>query len=414
MALLLIGCGEKVVTKEVEKIVEVIKEVEITELNLSTEYIDQSTYWCLPQYFGENKDVPKYCSYGTYTNKHIPLAFKVNDDIYHVYTDNTKDDNFYVYAAINNEEKVLVHTIDNWNDPHTNAVIHVLDSGIVHVHVSARGINNGHQSGKILASKTPYELDFECIDGCENDNIEGYPQVWQTSWGEHVNYSHNIYEYDIHPKQWMRSPHYRVDGVRKQLVRGGHYYISYYDGKTMYIAYNLLVGGHPDNRINLYSIKTNDGVNWLTLDNKGLDLPLDPHNDDALIYESEGYVYLKDISVNDGLKILFTESTDFDPTIGEKVVKEFKVDGIRDVASTNHNYNGAAYVGDNIILTNGDNNGWIGGDIILYENYIETTRDSSSNCSYARKVINSNNKAVISCDNFHLNESASHYILTVD
>jgi len=212
----------------------------------------------------------------------------------------------------------------------------------------------------------------------------------------------------------MRSPHYRVGDVRKQLVRGGHYYISYYDGETMYMAYNLLVDGHPDNRINLYLIKTSDGVNWTTLDNKPLILPLAQHNEDAMIYESTGYVYLKDISVDDGLKILFTESTDYDPTIGERVVKEFRVDSIRDIASTNHNYNGAAYVGENIILTNGENNGWIGGDIILYENYIETTRDSSGNCSYVRKVINKSDKAVISCDNFHLNNSASHYILTVD
>ena len=58
------------------------------------------------------------------------------------YTDNTKDDNFYVYAAKDNTEKVLIHTIYNWEDPHTNAIIHVLDTGIVHVHVSARGNGN--------------------------------------------------------------------------------------------------------------------------------------------------------------------------------------------------------------------------------------------------------------------------------
>ena len=151
------------------------------QLELSLEYIDQSTYWCLPQYFGENKDIPKYCSYGTYTHKHIPLAFKANNEIYHVYTDNTKDDNFYVYAAKGNTERVLVHTIENWEDPHTNAIIHVLDSGIVHVHVSARGIKerNTYQSGKILTSKTPYELDFECIDCDVNHKSlkEQYPEI---------------------------------------------------------------------------------------------------------------------------------------------------------------------------------------------------------------------------------------------
>ena len=417
IALLLAGCGGKTKTVEVEKVVEVIIEkiikVENTELNITKEYIAPSTYWCLPQYFGTDR-IPKYCAYGSYTHKHIPLAFKANDDIYHVYTDNTQDDNFYVYAAKGNTEKVLVHTIENWNDPHTNAVIHVLESGIVHVHVSSRGINSKHQSGSILASKTPYELDFECIDGCENDNFEGYPQVWEASWGETVVYSHNLYDYDLHPTQWMRTPYSRIGDVRTNLVKGGHYFISYYDDGVLYVAYNLLIDGHPDNRINLYLIKTSDGINWTNINNKALELPLEPHSIDALVYESDDYVYLKDITFNDGLKILFTESTDFDPTIGERFTKEWTVDGIKTITETNHNYNAGAYVGVNILITQDGTKGWIGGDIVLYENYVETARDKADNCAYVRKVINSNDKAVVSCDNFHLNDSASHYILTVD
>jgi len=409
IALLLIGCGEKVVTKTVEVEKVVIVEVESTELNLSAEYIDQSTYWCIPQYYGDN--VPKYCAAGTYTNKHIPLAFKANDDIYHVYTDNTKDDNFYVYAAKNNDEKALVHTIENWSDPHTNAVIHVLESGIVHIHIASRGLAHKFQSGKILASKTPYELDFECIDGCENINIEAYPQVWDTSWGEHVGYTNYLIDPRIHAARNIRTLWYRVGDDRKQLVEGGHYSISYYDGSTLYLAYNQLVDGKPDNRINIYLIKTVDGINWTNINNKALELPLLTHNDDTLIYESEGYVYLKDITHG---KVLFTESTDYDPTIGTRIVKEWSVDGIRDITETNHNYNAGAYVGGNILVTQDGLKGWAGGDIVLYENYIEIARDNSSNCNYIRKVINSDDKAVVSCDNFHLNESASHYILTVD
>ena len=380
------------------------------KVNISREYIDRSTYWCLPQYFGR---VPKYCAYGTYTHKHIPLAFKANGEIFHVYTDNTKDENFYVYAAKGNSEKVLVHTIEDWEDPHTNAVIHVLDSGIVHVHVSARGIDGGFQSGKILASKTPYELDFVCIDGCDNDNFEGYPQVWSTSWGEHVTYSLNMFDYELHPKQWMRSPHYRVGDKRQQLVRGGHYFISFYDGETMYVVYNLLVDGHPDNRVNLYLMKTSNGIDWVTYDGKPLSLPLEPDSKETLIYKSEGYTYLKDLDVDDGLKILFTESSDFDPTIGSMFTKEWSNSELKTISQVNHNYNAGAYIGDNIVLTQ-DGSDWIGGDIVVYNDYKEVARDTSDNCAYVRKVINSGNMGVVSCDHFHLNESASHYMLTLD
>jgi len=413
IALLLLSCGgEKAVTKT--SIIEKIVEVESTELNLSTEYVAPSSYWCIPQYYGENKDVPKYCASGTYTNKHIPLAFKANDDIYHVYTVIEYGD-FYVYAIKNNAERVLVHYLENWTDPHTNAVIHVLDSGIVHVHIASRGLSHKFQSGKILVSKTPYELDFECIDGCDNVNIEAYPQVWETSWGEHVGYTSYLKDPDIHATINIRTLWYRVGEDVKQLVEGGHYSVSYYDGETLYLAYNQLVDGKPDNRINLYVIKTNDGINWTNLSGKALTLPLSPHNDDALVYESSGYVYLKDITVGDfGLKILFTESTDYDPTKGIRIVKEWTPTGMTSITETNHNYNAGAYVGGNILITQDGIKGWTGGDIVLYRNYVEIARDNSSNCNYIRKVINSNDKAVVSCDNFHLDGTASHYILTID
>jgi len=355
IALLLIGCSGSNATES---------DFKFTPTKITKEYIDSSTYWCLPQYFN---GVPKYCAYGTYTHKHIPLAYYADDTIYHVYTDNTKDDNFYIYAAKGNEEKVLVHTIENWSDPHSNASIHVLQSGIVHIHVAARGIGNSFQSGSVLASKTPYELDFECIDGC--NNFEGYPQVWETTWGEHVNYSHNIFEYDLHPKQWMRSPHYRVGNIRKQLVRGGHYYISLYENNTMYVVYNWLIDGHPDNRVNLYVMKTTNGTDWTNLQGEALTLPLVQDSNQTKIFTSAGYTYLKDLKVvNNWLKVLFTESDSADPTKGTRTLKEWsEFKGLNKsykVEDTGHNYNGAAYIGKHIVTTNSDRN-MIGGDIAL-------------------------------------------------
>ena len=365
----------------------------------------------MPQYFD---GVPKYCAYGTYTHKHIPLAYKSNGDVFHVYTDNTKDDNFYVYAAKNNGEKVLVHTIENWDDPHTNAIIYVKSNGIVRVHISARGINNKFKRGYILESKTPYELDFECID-CDLENVEGYPQVWDTKWGLHVNYSLNMYDYDIHPTQFMRSPHYRLNDEIKQIVKGGHYYISYYDqtNHTMYVVYNWLIDGHPDNRVKLYAIKTTDGISWTNLDGKPLILPLPENSQDAIIFAGQGYTYLKDLKFDGKLNVLFTESSSADPTKGVRYLKEWKQGEFpKTIEKTNHNYSGAAYVGQYIITTNSDRN-MIGGDIVVYQDYREIYRDDSQNCAYVRKVMNSRSDAVVSCDNFHSDGKASHYLIKI-
>lgn len=384
---------------------------------INTEFVDDSTYWCIPQKFD---GVPKYCGYGTYTHKHIPLAYEYKGNTYHVYTDNTKDDNFYVYVAKNNEEKVLVHTIEDWEDPHTNAAIYVKQNGIIKVHVSARGIGNGFQSGFILESKQPETLDFKCVDGCTNDNFEGYPQVWNTLWGEHVQYSHNMYDYDISTKYWMRNPWYRNVHGRTQLVKGGHYYISYYHpaNHTLYVVYNWLVEGNADDRVNLYAVKTSDGVNWANINGKPVSLPLAENDEDAIIYYSHGrYTYLKDLTFTGTLRVLFTESDSVDPTKGRRVLKEWERGHepftAKHIETTGHNYNGAAYLQEYIITTNSDRN-MIGGDIVLYQDYREVSRKNDMNCAYVRKVIGSPDKAVVSCDNFHTEEAAGHYLITLD
>lgn len=422
------GCGG-------ESKKEAVVEPEVILSSITTEYVASSTAWDIPQYYGINEDVPKYTAVGTYTNKHIPLAFWANDDLYHVYTDNTSDDNFYIHAKKNNEEEVevhserkvtpeqylfeqldgrqrkLIHTIEDWNDPHTNAVIHVLPSGLVHVHVAARGLNFKFQSGKILQSKTPYELDFECIDGCENDNIEAYPQVWDTSWGEHVGYTYYLIDDRIHSTRNIRTLWYRVGGKRTQLVEGGHYSVSVYENGVLYLAYNQLIEGKPDQRINLYMIKTVDGVNWTSIDGKDLELPLLTHDEDALIYESEGYVYLKDIK---GSSVLFVESSDYDPTQGQRFIKEWTVDGVKTIAETNHNYNGAAYMGEYILTSENGVSGWGGGDMVLYKDYKEVSRNSDMNCHYPRKVIGNDLKGVASCGQYNVEKISGHYIISLE
>ena len=183
--MLLTACNsevKEVVKVEVKPAAQVIATA-IPRVGIFTDWTGfYSTWWAIPQLFN---GVPKYSgAFGTYTNKHIPMAVWANGNLFHVRTDNTEDGNFRVYAMINNYAEVVVHTIENWNDPHTNASINVLPSGHVQVHIASRGLAHKFQSGKIYKSKTPYSLDFECIDGCSNVNYEAYPQVHNTPWGE--------------------------------------------------------------------------------------------------------------------------------------------------------------------------------------------------------------------------------------
>lgn len=408
LTFLLVGCGSE--TKEIEPTVQSIGYV---NPSINLEYIGESTYWSIPQYFN---GVPKYTAYGTYTHKHIPLAVKHNGNIYHVYTDNTVDDNFYVYVAKNNEEKVLVHTIENWEDPHTNAVVNALDDGTIRIHVAARGINNGFQSGFVLESVAPESLDFVCIDGCQSNNIEGYPQIHNTAWGEQLIYSRNAYDYDIHPKQWMREPWSKNKYGRQQIVKGGHYSISFYDKytDTFYIVYNWLKEGSPSKRHNLYGLKTKNGKDWTTFDDKPVSLPVSEDYQDArILYSGDWQIFLKDITYDsDGIKVMYTNSNSVDPTKGYRSLRELRWNGTsKFIKEVNHNYGGGAYVGRFILFTNG-NEPTTGADLILLQDYHEIDRVSDMRCAYVRKVRGSDNKAVVSCDDY--NGNAGHYLLTIE
>lgn len=382
----------------------------IRQVSISTEFIADSSLWDIPQYYGVNKEIPKYTAYGTYTNKHIPLAYWSNNTLYHVFTEISEDGNFYVYAAKGNTEIVKVHTIYDWNDPHTNAIIYVDDDGYVFVHVASRGLSHKFQSGKILKSKTKYELDFECIDGCENINYEAYPQAWITSFGKYLGYTLYTKDKDIHPSRNIRELWYMIGDKRTKIASGGHYSVSYYDGEYLYVAYNLLVDGKPDNRINLYLVKTKNGIDWFNYSDKKLTLPLIPNDYDAIIYESSGYIYLKDIT--NGVKISFVESSDFDPSKGSRCSKQWDDKVVTEISETNHNYNSVSYFGDHIVTTQDGVDSYGGGDIVMYSGGNEIYRDNTCNWNYVRKAINNNNTGVVSCG--VSGGKGQHYILKLE
>lgn len=355
--------------------------------------------------------VPKYSgSFCTYTHKHIPLAVHGNGSLFYTTTtlvyhgtntpangDVGADTDFLVYAHKDNENQ-LVHKIEHWTDPHTNAAIQLDNSGYVNVHVASRGLSFKFQSGKHLKSQAPYQLDFECLSGCNDVNFEAYPQAFDTSFGYYLGYTHYVKDPTIHPTRNIREIWYKLNGVRTRIAKGAHYQNTYYHNGWVYVAFNWLKNGSPEERYNLYVIKTSDGINWKNVNNQTVTLPLEQDDATAKVYQTEpNLVYLKDITYHIGPHVLFTESSNEDPTQGQRTLKSWwslsETPPIK-VTETNHNYSAGAYVkyDNNLwVLANPDSGvHYLGGDINLYKMYSTafSLKDtfSGANYSYIRKV----------------------------
>lgn len=411
LIIFLFGCNNEQTQKE--EVVEVKDVISVRSTN------NNCTWWEIPQYY---EGVPKYSGpLCTYTNKHIPNAY-FDKYLFYVTTDNTQDDNFYVYAH-KGEEKELVHTIENWNDPHTNAAIIVLPDGKVRVDIASRGLDHKFQSGKVLISKTPYQLDFECIEGCESDNFEAYPQLHNTSWGFQKVYTHYLIDNEIHPSRNIRTTWTNLNGNRQQLLTGAHYNVSLYSDGFLYVFYNYLVEGKPDERINLYAIKTNDGFNWTTLDDRELSTPISYLDNRPMVHESEGYVYLKDLTVFNGRpRFLFVESTSFDPTQGTRQLKEFVQGQVTDIYPSHHNYSSAAYIHKNgelyVIANNEGQPYYNGGGLSLMKlvngSYKQVEQLNDGNYNYIRKVFNTSAMAVSGLGESDVYLTSEHVIINLD
>lgn len=374
-----------------------------------------STWWLRPQYYN---GIPKYSgAFGTYTHKHIPLSVKVNGDLFHVRTDNTQDNNFYVYA-MKNDQEVVVHTIENWDDPHTNAVINVLPSGHVMVHVASRGLNHKFQSGKVFKSKTPYELDFECIDGCVSDNYEAYPQVHNTAWGYHLIYTHYEHEPDAVGIKSKRRSWSKVNGVRQKLSNKEHYQISYYseEAKELCVARNLLIDSSPDIRVGVRVMCTTNGTTWRNMNGDFLNVPVD-FDGESVVYSSYRddweekhdyyYAYLKDIYYYNGKwRVLFTKSDSDDPTEGKRYLVEWVEGETKNDRSPNvitevgHNYSAGAYLEKDgkLYIVAGKSNTpyYLSGNLELYTTDYQLVDTLEGEFSYVRRTFKTDGHATLS------------------
>lgn len=383
-----------------------------------------STWWELPnQYYN---GVPKYSgAFGTYTHKHIPLAVKSYfGDIFSVRTDNTVDGNFYVYAMKNNQS-VLVHTIENWDDPHTNAIIHILNTGHVEVRIASRGLAHKFQSGVVLRSQTPFELDFQCVEGCSpNDvNYEAYPQMHYTGWGNHLIYT----KYEQINNQGMnyRNLYSRIGNNHKKLSNLAHYNVSYYDPNMdqLCVASNTLLGGSPENRVNLSVICTEYGQDtWKTTDNKLIDFNSQDESN-RIVYNTQNlgtYVYLKDmIAVAGKMRVLFTETDSTDPTTGTRWLSEWiQGEGVSKIAQVGHNYSAGAYLKKNgklfIVAGVSNSTGYLSGSLELYDTDYTLIDTAQGDYSYVRRVRYGDGEAVLSEGASDINTGGRHYTLKLD
>ena len=378
-----------------------------------------SSWWERPQYYN---GVPKYSgAFGTYTHKHIPVAVEHDGDLFSVRTDNTEDDNFYVYA-MKNGASVKVHTIENWDDPHTNASINLDRDGYVWVHIASRGLAHKFQSGKILKSQTPYKLDFECVDGCSDFNInyEAYPQIHKTAWGMHLIYTH--YESgdnnESHRMLWSR-----VGSTRTKLSKLAHYNVSAYDSENngrLCVASNTLLNSSPDMRVNISVICTRFGTsNWTDINRSLINFNSDDESN-RIVYNTEikgAFVYLKDIIfINGKLRVLFTESTTDDPTTGARWLSEWvQGKGVSKITQVGHNYSAGAYLKKDgklyIVAGISNSTGYLSGSLELYDTDYNLIDTLQGDYSYVRRVRGADGKAVMSQGASDIKVSGKHYNL---
>lgn len=364
-----------------------------------------SSWYELRQYFGIDKDVPKYSgAFGTYTYKHRPVSVTGNGDTYTTYSDNSSGD-LQIFIYKNNEEPVLVHTEINQKDAHQNSAISIDKDGYIWLHVAARGYK---RTASVYKSIEPYSLEFE---EAYMDSYESYPQIHETIMGHSVFYTRYDRVSD-NGVNWgvERSLNFKVLGVKTRLVNGGHYQISTYANSVLYSVYDYHPDSNVDKRTNISIIKSEDyGTTWTNLAGKPLELPLVTDDKDALVYDAEAlgkYVYLKDVIVDkEGkLRISFVESDSGDPTTGTRYNKEW-VDGeVITLGATTHNFNSGVYLEDKddlyLVTTGMGICGYSGGSLELHrqtdEGWVLEDTVDDYNYSFARRTLGGNLTGVVS------------------
>ena len=258
---------------------------------------------------------------GTYTAKHIPLAYYAGkvDKTFFCYGGTARGENnlllmvsYYDHTTGTVPRPTLLMDKET-DDAHDNPTIMLDDTGYVWIFVSAHGTA---RPSYIYKSREPYSIEsFELI----GETNFSYPQPWYIE-GKGFLFLHTLYSGGRF-LYWKTS----ADGIDwsepQQLasIKQGHYQISWVHKGKIGTAFNY----HPETlssnwddpsidsdenaklnglnyRTNLYYLTSADfGKTWTTVEGETIKTPLTSIDNKALVhdYEHDGLlVYMKDLN----------------------------------------------------------------------------------------------------------------------
>lgn len=356
---------------------------------------------------------------GTYTEKHVPLAFYSKE----------ADKTFFVYGGSSGGEKphlvlmagyydhktgmvpkpTVVMEREGTIDAHYNPVVFLDKDGFVWVFAPSHGRSNSC----IFRSKAPYSIeDFEQVAAKEFS----YPHPW---YFDGFGWLFNFTKYTAGRELYMSTSR---DGITwtpdvKLAGFGGHYQVSAAWKTRRGTAFNW----HPqpgglNARTNLYYIETDDfGKTWHNAAGKQLSLPLDSPKNDALVreYQAEGLlVYEKDLAYDkDGHPVIFyvlSKGYESGPKFGIRMWMTARWTGsewvFNKVTESDHNYDsGCLYIEDDGTWRiygpsdPGPQKWSTGGEVVMWTSADQgrtwtraatLTKNSKYNHSYSRRPIN--------------------------
>jgi len=355
-----------------------------------------ASWYSLP--YWDHNGFPKYSGgLSTYTAKHIPVAVKGGSVDYYTFSDNSGG-SLDIYIADTDGNKTLIRTIDGVIDPHDNAVVNYWD-GYIWVIAAARG---NSRIGHSYRSKNKNDIsDFVKIDS----GFWAYPHLWKKA-----------LLYTVYDSDNTRELYSKNNDCDNKLVEGGHYNISYDDGKYIHMVYNWHQDKNLDKRTNLYYMRSIDGCVWTDKDDNILNLPLSEFDNQTLIHETvDQYTYLKDISVVNGkVSILVVVSNSFYPDEGQRFLHKFTLDSDAIITEVGHNYNTGAFCDGYIVTPTFGDFGYAGGNLELFDldGHLLHDLGREHQYNYARKVFNGNGCYVSEAPSSVVNKGA--YIRRMD
>jgi Uma2 family endonuclease len=387
-AVIICGCNSESVP------VEVVPSEPINYVVQISDDFEEGSWYELPQYYD---GVPKYSGgFATYTAKHIPVAIEKNGKVFmtfsdDVYVNGEKRLAIYVSEYINKSfDSKLIKILDDPFDTHQNASIQIDNEGFIHIVISSRGVK---YKGYSFISDEPYSIQSFSL---YNEHFMAYPQPWFL---DSMTYLHTVY-FSNERHHTVRELHVINQQCNKKLVSDGHYQLSYFDGSKLHMVYNYHENDSVDLRTNLYYMYSFNGCDWFNSSDEAVLLPLEGNSLDTLIYETENYIYLKDLHIDpDGNPIaIVIESNSASPVEGDRELKAFRFEDNWEeelITTVGHNYNVGMYqVIDGVELfitpTFGEF-GYSGSELRVYRKLdvweLESELLDGGNYNYVRKII---------------------------